>query len=70
MEEHQFLEDFKGLRVPHYYIFGTTDEGVAQMVKDHFGSEPWVRAIEKVKHCPMVEDPVGFCSVLNKILSE
>lgn len=70
VKEHQFLEDFKNLRIPHYYIFGTEDEWVARMVNDNFKSEPFVYAFEKAVHCPMVEDPVGFCSVLAKILSE
>jgi len=69
-EKQQVLEFFKRLQVPHYYIFGTADTGVARMAKDHFRSEPWVHEIEKAKHCPMVEDPVRFCSVLVKILAE
>lgn len=70
LDEQQPLEIFNNLDIPHYYIYGTTDEGVARMVNDHFGSEPWVHAIENVKHCAMVEDPARFCSVLVKILAE
>ena len=70
LEEQQPLEVFKNLEIPHYYIYGTTDEGVAQMVSDHFGLEPWVHPIENVKHCAMVEDPARFCSVLANVLAE
>jgi len=70
LEKQQAVEVFKNLEIPHYYIFGTTDEGVARMVNDHFGSEPWVHPIENVKHCAMVEDPASFCSVLGKILAQ
>lgn len=70
LAEHPFLKSFKGLTIPHYYIFGTNDEGVARMVKDHFKAEPWVYSIEKAKHCPMVEAPERFCFVLAKILAE
>lgn len=70
LNEQQVFELFKGLQIPHYYIFGTTDEEVAGMVKEHFGSEPWVHAIKGVKHIPMLEDPAHFCSVLSKILAE
>lgn len=69
-KKQSLLEVFKGFPIPHYYIFGTTDEGVARMVKEHFASEPWVHAIKGVKHCPMVEAPAPFCSVLGKILAE
>ncbi|MCD6571319.1 MAG: alpha/beta hydrolase [Deltaproteobacteria bacterium] len=70
LEEHQFLEDFKGLKIPHYYVFGTEDEWVARMVNDNFRSEPFVYAFEKAVHCPMVDDPESFCTVLAGILGD
>lgn len=70
LERQELLEFFKGLKIPHYYIFGTTDEGVARMVKEQFTPAPWVHAIKGVRHCAMVEAPERFCSVLGKILAE
>lgn len=51
-------------------FYGTTDAGVARMVKEQFGSEPWVHAIKGVRHCPMIEAPERFNSVLGKVLAE
>ena len=68
--EYLFLKSFRGLTIPHYCIFGATGEGVARMAKDRFESEPWVFAIEKTKHCPMVEDHACFCSVLAGIMAK
>ena len=64
------LDVFKKFKIPHYYIYGTTDKGVALMAEDLFGSKPWVHAIKGVKHCPMVEDHARFCSILTGILAE
>lgn len=70
LEKRELLDFFKGLKIPHYYIYGTTDAGVARMVKEQFGSEPWVHAIKGVRHCPMIEAPERFNSVLGKVLAE
>lgn len=70
LEKRELLDFFKGIKIPHYYIFGTTDTGVARMVKEQFGSEPWVHAIKGVRHCPMIEAPERFYSALGKILAE
>lgn len=68
--EQDLIEFFKGLKIPHYYIFGTSDSGVARMAGEHFESESWVYKIEGVMHCPMVEDTKGFCSVLAEIMAK
>lgn len=70
LEKRELLEFFKGLKIPHYYIYGTTDAGVARMAKEQFGSEPWVHAIQGVRHCPMIEAPERFNSALGNILAE
>lgn len=70
LEKREFLDSFKGIKIPHYYIYGTTDAGVARMAKEQFGSEPWVHPIQGVRHCPMVEAPDHFNSALGKVLAE
>jgi pimeloyl-ACP methyl ester carboxylesterase len=68
LAKHDCIRDFKKLEIPHYFIYGTKDARVAEMINKYFAGEPYVFEVKGVKHCPMVEDPDTFCSVLNQIL--
>lgn len=69
LKKPDLLTSFLNSQIPHYYIYGTVDLRVAKMVDDYFANEIWVHAISNVKHCPMVEAPDSFSSILDDILS-
>lgn len=70
LDSADWIAAFMAAKIPHYYIYGTADAKVTEMVQEYFSGKPWVHSIDNVKHCPMVEDPGAFGSALGRVLSQ